>query len=74
MEVWQRLVSTAVLGTERQPVDLTADGPLGVVLAKLEGLDEEHKLLGAAAAVSLYRRAGTGSAFDDAPLPPPAPH
>ncbi|MHB0936352.1 MAG: DUF5691 domain-containing protein [Armatimonadota bacterium] len=71
MDVWERLVATTMLGTERQPVDLAADGPLGAVLAKLEGLDEEHKLLGAAAAVSLYRRVGSSPATDAGELPDP---
>ncbi|MHB9107533.1 MAG: DUF5691 domain-containing protein, partial [Armatimonadota bacterium] len=72
MDVWERLTSTAVLGTERQQVDLAADGPLGAMLAKLQGQDKEHQLLGAAAVVGLYRRAGTAPPVDGEPLPAPA--
>jgi len=72
MDVWERLTGTAVLGTARQPVDLSADGPLGTMLAKLQGQDAEHQLLGAAAMVSLYRRAGTAPPVNEEPLPVPA--
>jgi len=73
MEIWESLTSTAVLGTERQQVNLAADGPLGIMLAKLRDQDKEHQLLGAAAVVSLYRRAGATPTVDSEPLPAPAP-
>jgi len=73
MDIWERLTSTAVLGTERQTVDLAAEGSLGAMLAKLHGQDAEHQLLGAAAVVGLYRRAGSAPPVDGAPIPAPAP-
>jgi len=73
MDLWERLTASAVLGTDRQLVDLAAEGQLGAMLAKLREQDKEHQLLGAAAVVSLYRRAGTALPMDGAPLPTPAP-
>lgn len=58
--VWGDLLRTALLGTERQPGKLSeADGVLGETLVLCKADDREGAVLSAAAAVSLYRRAGT---------------
>ena len=54
--LWQELVATALLGTERRAVPLPPPGDaLGDLLAPLDGTDPERALLGAAAALSLYQ-------------------
>jgi hypothetical protein len=72
MDSWQQIVTTAVLGTERQLPSLLGSGPLGALLARLPGEEPERSLLGAAAAASLYRRAGRLPRTDPAPLPEPS--
>jgi len=72
MEIWEQLLSTAILGTERQSPALPAQtGALGAMLDKLKDRDPEHLLLGAAAAVTLFRRAGFTAPTDSEPLPKP---
>jgi hypothetical protein len=62
--LWKELATAALLGSERQSPALPGAGsPLGDVLAGIDGSDRERSLLAAAAAVSLYLRAGR--------LPPP---
>ena len=57
--VWQELLTSALLGTERRPPTLpTTPGQLGDVLAGLDPTDSPRYLLDAAAALALYRRAG----------------
>jgi hypothetical protein len=59
-EAWDDLVATALLGSERRPVMLSAKpGRLGEALAALAQQSAERRLLGAAATLALYRRAGT---------------
>lgn len=59
-ELWETLVATAVLGTERRPfTHLEAGGALGAALDALDASHGERALLEAAALVSAYRRAGT---------------
>lgn len=73
MTVWQDITTAALLGTERQPfTPPAAPGELGALLARLPA-DPEAALLGAAAAVSLARRAGTLPLVIDTPAPPPCP-
>lgn len=73
MSYWQELVTTALVGTERQRPGLPPDGtPLGEGLSGLSGQSPERTLLAAAGAVSLYQRAGTLASRDDRELPPPA--
>lgn len=73
MTVWQDITTTALLGTERQPfVPPAAPGELGNLLARLPA-DSEAALLGAAAAVSLARRAGTLPPAMDTAAPTPCP-
>jgi hypothetical protein len=69
---WNELVSTALLGTERHPVDVAAlPGPIATVTSGLS--DPDGQLLGAAALVTSYRRAGV-RALPAAPRPAPAEH
>ena len=73
MTLWQDITTAALLGTERQPfTPPAAPGELGALLARLPA-DSEAALLGAAAASSLARRAGTLPPVSDAPLPSPCP-
>lgn len=61
MNHWNELVTNAYLGTQRRGIDLSPlPGKLGGLVASLsgQGKDPEHALLGAAAALSLGRRAG----------------
>ncbi|HEX2274169.1 MAG TPA: DUF5691 domain-containing protein [Acidimicrobiales bacterium] len=72
--VWDGLVATALLGTERRPLTVPRPaGPLGETLARLDEADGEGALLGAAAAVALWRRAGRRATADAGPPPEPCP-
>ncbi len=67
---WGRLVSAALLGTERsEPPDLE----LALPVAALAAQPAESRLLGAAAVVAASRRAGWQAPTDEGPLPAPAP-
>ena len=74
--VWADLVAAALVGTDRHPPALPpVGGALGELLGKIApDADPAGALLGAAAAVSLYRRAGwlppTGAAQPFPPCPP----
>ncbi|MBN1890505.1 MAG: hypothetical protein JW850_21105 [Thermoflexales bacterium] len=66
MEAWQELVTTALVGTERQPFKVPqVSGPLDHLLSQLDGADQERALLSASAAVASYQLAGR--ALDAAP-------
>jgi uncharacterized protein DUF5691 len=70
MSLWTEIVNTALIGCERKPPSLSgAADKLGVLLAKLDQNDREGALLGAAALVSLYERAGTLPLKDTPPMP-----
>src|SRR5690242_7343876 len=70
MDVWTELIKTAVIGTERQALNLQpASSALAELLARLSNEDREGALLSAAAAVSLYERAGRLPVKDAMPLP-----
>ena len=72
MNLWENVVATALLGTERQPLALPPSGDsLGDVLSRLNVADRERSLLGAAAAISLHQRAGRLPATDNQPPPQP---
>ncbi|HHX40560.1 MAG TPA: hypothetical protein GX715_11400 [Armatimonadetes bacterium] len=70
---WNELVAAALIGGEREAVRLPDEGPLGEVLSRLECPSREQQLLGAAAILSLYRRAGARPAVETAPPPEPSP-
>lgn len=57
--LWQETVATAIVGTARRaPEPNPAGGALGQVLEALPAATLEQKLLGTAATLALYRRAG----------------
>ena len=65
MNIWQDLVKTAVVGTQRQQLKLvTQDNQLGEVLSRLDTNDKEGSLLSAAGTISLYQKAGQLTAID----------
>ncbi|NJO26221.1 MAG: hypothetical protein HC874_00820 [Richelia sp. SL_2_1] len=60
--MWQNLVKTAVVGTQRQELKIsTKNNPLGEVLSSLDTNDKEGSLLAAAGTISLYQQAGKSS-------------
>lgn len=73
MSLWNEITNTALIGCERKPLSLNPSGPsadkLGGLLAQLDQSDREGALLGAAAVVSLYERAGSLPPKDARPLP-----
>src|SRR5215468_4201803 len=70
MSLWNEIINTALIGSERKPLSLDpAAGALGDLLAQLDQNDREGALLGAAALVSLYERAGTLPMKDARPSP-----
>ncbi len=90
MSLWQDVVTTALVGTERRSLSLTpspatpplsnrssyeegkeGSGQLGNLLSHLNHSDREGTLLSAAAAISLYQKAGQLPAKDNQPLPEP---
>jgi len=59
MALWQELVTTAILGTERRAPSLQPGGDaLSELVSRLDQSDPEAALLGAAAATALHRAAG----------------
>jgi hypothetical protein len=87
MSPWQDIVMTALLGTGRQGVPAAADDmPIGAFLRRISepgspvdasgnppATSREWTLLSAAAAASLYERAGRLPAIDDRKLEPAGP-
>jgi hypothetical protein len=70
MSMWTEIVNTALIGCERKPLSLNRpEDKLGELLAQLDQHDREGALLGAAAVVSLYERAGSLPLKDTQPLP-----
>src|SRR6188472_4372767 len=70
--LWQELVTSALLGTERRNSSVSSgDDALGKFLAKLDSQETEKQLLGAAAMLAVYRRAGALPQIDTTPLPEP---
>ncbi|MDY6898603.1 MAG: DUF5691 domain-containing protein [Cyanobacteriota bacterium] len=66
MKIWQDLVKTAVIGTQRQQLKIvTQDNQLGEVLSRLDTNDKEGSLLSAAGTIYLYQKAGQLAAIDN---------
>ncbi len=66
--LWQEVVKTALIGTERKALKaIPPDRNLGEILSCLDSSDKESSLLSAAGAIALYQRAGKIS-FDQQPL------
>ncbi len=65
MNIWQDLVKTAVVGTQRQQLkNFSQENQLGEVLSRLDSNDKEGSLLSAAGAIYLYQKAGKLAAID----------
>ncbi len=63
--MWQSLVTTALVGTQRQALRLNSpDNQLGELLSRLDTSDPETALLSAVSAIALYQRAGKISLSD----------
>ncbi|MBE9127673.1 MULTISPECIES: DUF5691 domain-containing protein [unclassified Coleofasciculus] len=79
MNWWQDTLTTALVGTERKPLNripshqLGASDQLGHLLSQLNYTDPEGALLSAAAAISLHQRAGQLPLMNNQPLPEPCP-
>jgi hypothetical protein len=59
MQIWQELLSTALVGVERQAPRLVPTGhPVDALLEQLDPSDREQLLLVAAGVLTLWRRAG----------------
>ncbi|MEA5596183.1 DUF5691 domain-containing protein [Rivularia sp. UHCC 0363] len=66
MNIWQDLVKTAVVGTQRQDLKITPlDNQLGKVLNGVDINDKEGSLLSAAGTISLYQQAGKLTAINN---------
>ncbi|MEM9923758.1 MAG: DUF5691 domain-containing protein [Cyanobacteria bacterium P01_D01_bin.50] len=66
MNIWQDLVKTAVVGTQRKDLKiLEQDNQLGEVLSCLGSNDKEGSLLRAAVVISLYQKAGKLTTIDN---------
>lgn len=73
---WERVVRAALLGTERQaaPADAaTGDPALDAAVGSLADAPAEARLLGTAALLDAWRRAGQRAERMDGPAPQPAP-
>lgn len=69
---WQAVTAAALLGTERQPPrSLEPGGPLGDIIRQSAGASTERGVLLAAAALSLFQRAGTPPSRFEGLLPGP---
>lgn len=65
MKIWQDLVKTAVIGTQRQQLKIfKQDNQLDEVLSGLDTNDKEGCLLSAAGTIYLYRKAGQLAVVD----------
>ncbi|HVU11399.1 MAG TPA: DUF5691 domain-containing protein [Phototrophicaceae bacterium] len=72
--MWNELVTTALIGTERRAFTLDElPEALHELAAQLEGQDSERVLLTLAGTLALYRRAGQTPQIDPLPLPDPCP-
>jgi hypothetical protein len=70
MSLWVEITNTALIGCERKAPSLKGDaGAIGSLLSQLDHNDREGALLGAAALMSLYERAGSLPSKDALPLP-----
>lgn len=78
MKAWDHLVQQAILGTSRQPLQLTAHAALALLAAQPAVVDQEMKFLQATALLTHYRTAGsqptTQPMLATAPRCPPETH
>lgn len=79
MNWWQDVLTTALVGTERKPLNRISSHQegeseqLGHFLSQLNYTDSEGALLSAAAAISLHQRAGQLPLMNNQPLLEPCP-
>ena len=72
--LWQEISIAALLGTQRRPYQPgAASGELGAILHAVPPSDGEQRLLQAAAATALHRRAGRLPVYGQVDLPPVCP-
>jgi hypothetical protein len=75
MNIWNDILTTAIVGVERRPFQIPqGDEALGALLARIDPADREGALLAAAGAVALYRQSGrlpTSVVAPDVPACPP---
>src|SRR5262245_48842152 len=70
MSLWNEITNSALLGCERKPLSLNQSADkLGGLLTQFDQSDCEGALLGTAAVVSLYGRAGSLPSKDTRPSP-----
>src|SRR4051812_32623417 len=70
-DVWEQLLSSAVLGIERRAFATPpTEGALGDLIGQLDASDPERALLAAAAAVALFQRTGRLASIENTPPPP----
>lgn len=71
MQIWQELISAAIIGTEQQKLQFAAveSNELQQLLTQIEFDDRESALLKAAAMCALWRKTGNGLATDKKDLP-----
>jgi hypothetical protein len=69
-DVWEQLLSSAVLGIERRAfAPPPAEGALGDLIGQLDAADPERALLSAAATVALFQRTGRLAPINEASPP-----
>ncbi|HET9224837.1 MAG TPA: DUF5691 domain-containing protein, partial [Roseiflexaceae bacterium] len=74
MNIWNDILSAAIIGVERRPFQMPrGDGTLGALLARIDPADREGALLAAAGMVALYRQSGRLPASLTAPGVPVCP-
>ncbi|MCP2729926.1 DUF5691 domain-containing protein [Limnofasciculus baicalensis] len=72
MKIWQDILTTALVGTERKILTpIPSTDQLSQLLSQLNYKDPEGTLLSAAAIISLYQKAGQIPVTDNQPLPTP---
>ena len=69
-DVWEQLLSSAVLGVERRAFATPpTEGALGDLIGQLDASDPERALLAAAAAVAVFQRTGRLASIENTPPP-----
>lgn len=70
MTMWEQLVTSALMGSERRPLEIAADAP--ELVQTLTSVNAHHRLLLSAAVMAVYRRAGYRPAAFTIPAEPSA--
>ena len=73
-ELWEGLVATALVGTDRKTPNLSnVEGQLGQLLTQLDSEEINHQILGAAGAIAVSQKAGIQASEFSGQLPTPCP-